>query len=48
LRLTRALIKKGDFAGAKEQLDTLDEQWRNADKDFPLAVEAKALRAQIK
>ena len=48
LRLAGALLKKGDTAGAKEQLDVLLDQWKDADRDFPLLAEAKTLRAKIK
>lgn len=48
LRLARLLIKRGDQNGAKEQLDALLTQWKDADSDFPALTEAKALRKQIK
>ena len=32
--LARLLIKKGDTAGAQEQLDILLAQWKDADADF--------------
>jgi len=43
LRLAKILIKKGDQAGAKEQIDALLKQWKDADGDFPALREAKAL-----
>jgi tetratricopeptide (TPR) repeat protein len=48
LRLAKALIKKGDAAGAKTQLDTLLAQWKDADTEFPALVEARKLRSEIK
>ena len=48
LRLARLLLKKGDSAGAKEQLDALLAQWKNADTEFPMLTAAKTLRGQIK
>ena len=39
-----ALIKKGETAGANEQLDILLKQWKDADSEFPLLKEVKALR----
>ncbi len=48
LRLARLLLKKGDSAGAKEQLDVLLAQWKNADTEFPMLTSAKTLRGQIK
>jgi hypothetical protein len=47
LRLAKALMKKGDSAGAKQQLDVLLTQWKDADTEFPALVEAKTLRAQL-
>ena len=47
LRLARLLLKRGDQAGAKEQLDALLAQWKDADGDFPALGEARKLRAQI-
>jgi len=48
LRLAKILLKKGDTAGAKEQLDVLLQQWKDADGEFPALTEAKKLRAGIK
>ena len=48
LRLAKLLIKKGDTAGAQEQLDNLLAQWKNADADFLPLTQAKALVEQIK
>ncbi len=48
LRLARLLIKKSDTAGAKEQLDKVLAQYKNADADFLPLVEAKALEEKIK
>jgi tetratricopeptide (TPR) repeat protein len=47
LRLAKLLIKQGDQAGAKEQLDALLKQWKDADGEFAALTEAKALRAKI-
>ena len=47
LRLAKALIKKGDAAGAKAQLDTLLAQWKDADTEFPALVEARKLRSGL-
>ena len=47
LRLAKALIKKGDSAGAKQQLDTLLAQWKDADTEFPALLEARKLRGQL-
>jgi tetratricopeptide (TPR) repeat protein len=47
LRLAKALIKKGDSAGAKQQLDTLLAQWKDADTEFPALLEARKLRAEL-
>ena len=41
LYLGRALAKKGDAAGAKEQLDALTAQWKDADSDFPWRLQAR-------
>jgi serine/threonine protein kinase/tetratricopeptide (TPR) repeat protein len=46
-RIAQLLVKRGDNAGAKEQLDVLLEQWKHADTDFPMLTEAKALRAKL-
>ncbi len=48
LKLARLLIKRGDQNGAKEQLDALLKQWKDADTEFPALTETKQLRAQIK
>ena len=48
LRLAKLLIKKGDTAGAQEQLDSLLAQWKNADADFLPLAQAKALAGQVK
>jgi tetratricopeptide (TPR) repeat protein len=47
LRLAKALIKKGDNAGAKAQLDTLLAQWKDADTEFPALLEARKLRSGL-
>jgi tetratricopeptide (TPR) repeat protein len=47
LRLATLLLKGGDQAGAKEQLDVLLKQWKDADSEFPALTDAKALRAKI-
>lgn len=47
LRLAKALIKKGDNAGAKQQLDTLLAQWKDADTEFPALVETRKLRSGL-
>ncbi|HEX5071515.1 MAG TPA: tetratricopeptide repeat protein [Vicinamibacterales bacterium] len=47
LRLAKLLVKQGDQAGAKEQLDVLLKQWKDADGEFAALTEAKALRAKI-
>jgi len=44
LRLARALAAKGDAAGAKEQLDALNTQWKDADTDFPWRKQARGDR----
>ena len=44
VRLARLLLKKGDTAGANEQLDILLKQWKDADSEFPLLKEVRALR----
>ena len=48
LRLSQILLKRGDTAGAKEQLDALLAQWKSADTEFAMLTEAKKLRADIK
>ena len=48
LRLAKLLVKKGDTAGAQEQLDSLLAQWKNADADFLPLAQAKTLAEQIK
>jgi tetratricopeptide (TPR) repeat protein len=48
LRLARLLLKRGDTADARQQLDLLLAQWRTADTELPMLTEAKALREQIK
>jgi len=47
LRLARLLIKKGDTAGAKTQLDALLKQWEKADTEFPILLEARKLRKTL-
>ena len=47
-RLARLQIKKGDQAGARTNLDALLRQWANADTEFEMLKEAKALRASLK
>jgi len=44
LRLAKVLIKKGDTAGAKKELDVLLAQWKDADTEFPALVETRKLR----
>ena len=44
VRLARLLIKKGETAGANEQLDILLKQWKDADSEFPMLKEVRALR----
>jgi predicted negative regulator of RcsB-dependent stress response len=44
VRLARLLLKKGDTAGANEQLDILLAQWKDADSEFPLLKEVRAMR----
>jgi tetratricopeptide (TPR) repeat protein len=44
VRLARLLMQKGDTAGANEQLDILLKQWKDADSEFPLLKEVRALR----
>ena len=41
--LAKLLIAAGDNAHAKEQLDTLLDQWKDADTEFPLLMEARRL-----
>jgi tetratricopeptide (TPR) repeat protein len=41
LYLARVLAQKGDTAGAKEQLDALNAQWKDADTDFPWRQQAR-------
>ena len=48
LKLAQLLLRRGDAAGAKAQLDALLTQWKNADTEFPSLTETKKLRAQIK
>jgi Tfp pilus assembly protein PilF len=47
LKLARLLIDRGDRAGAREQLDALLAQWKDADGEFMALAEAKKLRAQV-
>jgi len=47
LRLARLLLKQGDQAGAKAQVDVLLKQWKDADGEFAALTEAKAMRAKI-
>ena len=44
VRLARLLMKNGDTAGANEQFDILLKQWKDADSEFPLLKEVRALR----
>ncbi len=44
VRLAELLIKKGDTAGANEQLDILLKQWKDADSEFPLLKKVRTLR----
>jgi tetratricopeptide (TPR) repeat protein len=46
VRLAELLIKKGDTAGANEQLDILLKQWKDADSEFPLLKKVRALRGK--
>ena len=48
LRLAKLLIKKSDKTGAKEQIDKLLAQFKNADADFLPLVEAQGLAEKIK
>jgi hypothetical protein len=48
MHLATLLIKKGDAAGAQEQLDNLLAQWKNADADFAPVEQTRALAARIK
>ena len=47
LKLAGLLLKRGNTADARQQLDLLLAQWRTADTEFPMLKEAKALRATI-
>jgi hypothetical protein len=47
LKLARLLIKRGDQNGARDQLDALLKQWKDADSEFPALTEARTLRKQI-
>jgi len=47
LRLAKLSLKQGDSAGAREQLDALLKQWKDADSEFPALAEAKALRVKV-
>ena len=47
LMLAEVLIKKGNTAGAKEQLDALLKQWRNADTEFTLLKKVREERKTL-
>ena len=47
MRIAKILLKKGDKNGAKEQLDVLLNQWKDADTGFPGLAEVRALRGQV-
>jgi tetratricopeptide (TPR) repeat protein len=47
LELARVLVKLGDTAGAKAQLDTLLEQWKQADREFELLKVVRAERQKL-
>jgi tetratricopeptide (TPR) repeat protein len=44
VRLAKLLLKKGDTAGANEQLDILLAQWKDADSEFGMLKEVRGLR----
>jgi tRNA A-37 threonylcarbamoyl transferase component Bud32/tetratricopeptide (TPR) repeat protein len=46
ISLAEALIRQGDRAGANQQLDSLLEQWKNADTEFALLKKVRELRAK--
>jgi tetratricopeptide (TPR) repeat protein len=46
-RLAEVLIKKGNTAGAKEQLDALLKQWEKADTEFTLLKKVKEERKAL-
>jgi tetratricopeptide (TPR) repeat protein len=48
LSLGALLVKQGDTAGAKEVLDALIAQWKDADSEFYLLKRAQEERAKIK
>lgn len=48
LKLAKLLLARGDQNGAKEQLDALLAQWKDADTEFAALTETRKLRAQIK
>jgi eukaryotic-like serine/threonine-protein kinase len=48
LALAKLLVKKGDTAAARKELDTLLAQWKDADIEFPMLTQAKEERAKIK
>jgi len=48
LALARVHAKKGDTTAAAKELDTLLAQWKNADTEFGMLIEAKRERGKIK
>jgi predicted negative regulator of RcsB-dependent stress response len=48
VRLAALLHESGDTAGAREQLDVLLAQWKDADTEFPLLIEARRLKEVVK
>ncbi len=47
LALARLLIKHGDQTGAREQLEVLSRQWKDADPDFQPAKQVRELAAKL-
>ena len=45
--LARVLVKLGDTAGARTQLDAVLEQWQHADREFELLKIVRAERAKL-
>jgi hypothetical protein len=46
-KLAEVLIKKGNTAGAKEQLDALLKQWEKADTEFTLLKKVREERKAL-
>jgi hypothetical protein len=46
-KLAEVLIKKGNTAGAKEQLDALLKQWEKADTEFTLLKKVREERKKL-